>query len=285
MGWRPILGVHVLIHLMCFELSLGEKVPAIVWDKFLVGGHAKHCDEYSSFSSALIEPVHGKMIVCVACEAFTIDPKKRAVEDVQPYGYAVLEYFEKKFHHIHLEADLESLFKDSLLGAEELISAEDIGVCVCITSVTKEKVVSVNLGNIGSYLLQTNKRKCKSLSVSHDAFDPEEIERLKELNVDFVKHGSSVRYIKDLSEVSRCLGLKGCGFISHDPHVYVSNRELDDSVLVVGNRNVFEGTPAIEISSMICPKVSAVEMCSEVVRISKLRIGKDPKIGLNVICL
>ena len=286
-GWKPIRGVHVLIQLLCDELSLDNKkkdATPVVWDRFLYGGHAQHKEESSAFFSVCVEPVD-ELIACVACEAFTIDPKKRRLEDVIPFGNAVLDYYAKLLRSFHLKTEFRSELEKSITAAEEYISAEDIGVSVCVVIATKENILSMNLGNISSFLLQTNKRRCKELSLCHDAFESSELERLKKMNVDFVKHGASVRYIKDLSEVSRCLGLRSCDFISHDPHFHNAEKELDDSCLILGNKSVFEGTPAIEMSSLVCAKVTAAEMCDEIVRICKLRLGKDSKIGINVICL
>lgn len=170
-----------------------------MWSKFLVGGHAH--EGSTEFFSSVLEVVPEELVVAIAGEVFVADPRKRSKEDLQMVGGELLKHFSHSVSSLDSCSDFQTCFCNAFKQAN--IAFEDVGASVCLTAVTKTKVVSANLGNICAFMLQANSRGCRPLSLSHDAFDAQEMERLRVSGVEVVKHGSSLRYIKDMSEVSR----------------------------------------------------------------------------------
>lgn len=62
---------------------------------------------------------------------------------------------------------------------------------------------------------------------------------------------------------------------------------------MIGNKNVFERIPANEVSAIAAPRVSASDICSELMRISRAREKKAEHtgqfegevLGIVVVCL
>jgi hypothetical protein len=258
-GWRTIRGVHDLLQLVCFELGSGPPL-AQPWDAFLHGGTGRYCDEGGKLLAESWAVGEG-LVVAVVCEAFVVKPQATAETAV----FAALQ--QRLRETVTESCDVEATLSRAL--CESQFEAEWAGVSVCVVVASRTQIVTAHLGNVTCHTLQTNARRARTLTPPHDGFNAEELQRLKGLPL--VKHGATVRYFDDLSLVSRCLGLRGCAFVSAEPHIATTPREAADAVLLVCTASMEGSLSAQELSCHLAPRVSGVEMASEAERISRHR--------------
>lgn len=268
-GWRPLQGVHGLIRLLCQQLGSTSiaKENLLQWDKFLLGGHGTSHPRPAQRSLCFVSPDNLR-VTLVAVHCFSVNPT--SVNDhLDTLSSDLMK---------HLRHSLEETHFDLVKSLSTLHSHFDavphIGASVCVATATPDFIECANLGDVQCFTLQTNCRRCRQLSKTHDAFDADEEARLKASGVDYVKHGATVRYIADLSLVSRCVGLSQCSFISREPHYSKTPREAADSVLLIASKDTLETFSALEMASALCPRVSAAEMISEIDRICHVRAHK-----------
>jgi hypothetical protein len=273
-GWRPIRGVHHLLQLLADEVN---QVAPLNWSEFLLGG----VFSFGALAEAVeIDPSLAVAIVCEpVCPNVRLEQRE---ERMAQMGEKIFQLFKGAIRSLD-EAHIRQVFEEASTMVKE---DEEIGVEVCVVVAGPEKVICANVGTVVAALLQTNGRQSRQISEEHDAFNEAEMARMGP-DVKLIKHGATVRFIEDQTQCSRCIGLERLGYMGHDVAVQVVERKLGDSVLVVGNRAVLQNCPPLELSSILCPRISAEEMCGEVVRIAEHRSAVKGKAGMGVcvVCL
>ena len=262
-GWRPVRGVHDLVREVASELGCAPPLER-PWNWFGEGGYGAHVDGPHLFARVLHD---GDSLAIVVAEAFAVRPQV-GLEMLKETASRVFGALEREMAAVKDWHDRSSVVR---VIEQAQFDDEWMGVSVCVASASQNRISCAHLGNVTCHALQTNCRQERELARPHDAFDAAELARVGP-DVNIVKHGATVRYFRDLSLVSRCLGLRGCSDFVSDQVVWNSvERSPRDSVLLVATQSVTGCIPPLELASIVCPRISAVEMVKETERISRHR--------------